>query len=159
VISLTDEEIEEIRKALREYSPWEGRDTTAWGNMARDRVELAIKDAGEILGRKIKTKSWNERRINGTDNRVDPVFETEEGELIVVEVKSTLGLGSILSRYGNAITSLKEDPGYIELIKKYGVVPKKGALSRKDIEAYIACVTCFHLDAKVLIIWVLEEVQ
>ncbi len=73
--------------------------------------------------------------------RVDSAFETEDGKLIVVEVKSVTKFSNIPKQYDEAIESLEK---YKEQINEYGLTLKKGLPPRKDVEAYIACLTSFH---------------
>ncbi|MEM2100202.1 MAG: hypothetical protein QXP45_02535 [Thermoproteota archaeon] len=121
-------------------------------------------EVGEILGRKIKTderKIWKAAPIRRGGNiiaKVDLVFETEDGKLIIVEVKSTIEPKRIWYMYGDAIKSLKVEPGYIELIKEYGV-ELEGEGIRRDVEAYIAFITFFDKDNRMWFIEMIMEVS
>lgn len=89
---------------------------------------------------------------------MDLVFEKEDGKLIVVEVKSTIEPQRVWYMYQKAIESLKVDPGYIELIKKYGL--KKGETKiNKEVEAYIAFVSSFDKEKRMWFIEMIMEVS
>lgn len=68
----------------------------------------AIIEAGGMLGRKIKrdeNKIWKEGLIYRDKEviaRVGLIFETEDGKLIVVEVKSVTDFRNILVQYDRA---------------------------------------------------------
>jgi hypothetical protein len=73
---------------------------------------------------------------------VDLVFETEDGKLIIVEVKSTIEPGRVWCMYEDVIKSLKVEPGYIELIKEHGL--KKGGVKiNKEDEVFTYFFTTF----------------
>ncbi len=143
---LTDKEI----KGMTSDSTWHGE-------LAKRRAKQAIMETGEILGRRIKVDSVLEEVWVGS-RRVDLVFEKEDGKLIVVEVKSTIEPQRVWYMYQKAIESLKVDPGYIELIKKYGL--KKGETKiNKEVEAYIAFVSSFDKEKRMWFIEMIMEVS
>jgi hypothetical protein len=145
--SLSAEEIEQIKEWIK------ADQNTKFGDKIRDMLGDAAIKAGEIAGWKV-VKMETEVLIKDTSKKVDIVFVTEKGNLIVVEVKATTDPGNIFEQYERAYEALKTNPGYIQLIKKYGL---KG-YSEKDVEAYIIVVVKVDLETGLLSVERIKEV-
>jgi len=120
-----------------EYEKIEEGNEEAYGNNARNRVAEKILKAGAVFGRKVKDFRL-EAQIAGRGESVDLVLITDDDKLIVIEVKSTIRDDKIWEQYLAAIKSLKVDPGYMRLIREYGL-DMKGIDIRKDVDLYVAC--------------------
>ncbi|MEM2897651.1 MAG: hypothetical protein QXG01_08845, partial [Candidatus Bathyarchaeia archaeon] len=94
LLELSDEEKELLRELVRADKRYD------YGKMVRDLVSRKMKNRGEINGRKIRAdKVREEVSIHSRGESVDIVAETENGKLIVVEVKSTKDPENIWEQY------------------------------------------------------------
>ncbi|MBO3842765.1 MAG: hypothetical protein FGF48_10190 [Candidatus Brockarchaeota archaeon] len=137
------EEVDEIRKLAESNQ-------TIFGNKMRDKVVSMILRTGEIAGRKINPNKYKtEARIGKRGEKVDAVFESDEGKLIVLEIKSTVDLGNVEEQYERAWKRLKGDPrngkpGYMQLIHEYGLNFRDKI--RNDVDAYIIVLVEVNLE-------------
>lgn len=137
------EEVDEIRKLAESNQ-------TIFGNKMRDKVVSMILRTGEIAGRKINPNKYKtEARIGKRGEKVDAVFESDEGKLIVLEIKSTVDLGNVEEQYERAWKRLKGDPrngkpGYMQLIHEYGLNFRDKI--RNDVDTYIIVLVEVNLE-------------
>jgi hypothetical protein len=151
------QESEEVYQRLKELVQ-AGR-TQEYGDMVRDIMFGRMKDSGEVpvLRKKVsRDKIQKERPIPDTGRHVDIVAESEDGGLIVVEVKSTANLEDIETQYEKAWKQLKEELGYIRLIKEHGLEFFDEV--RKDVNAYIIIIVWIDENTGRLYIEIVQEV-
>ncbi|MBO3810216.1 MAG: hypothetical protein FGF50_11585, partial [Candidatus Brockarchaeota archaeon] len=137
---LSDDEVKRIREV---------RSTTELGDIGRDKVAAVIL-GGEVPEIKNVKSVHREVYIRDESGRpvgkLDLVFETEDGHLIVVEVKATRNPNYTLGYLNNALDQLGE---YKELIEKYGLNVGGAKKGPEGIEAYIVFSLYFDLENKV----------
>lgn len=137
------EEIYEIRRLV-------GSNQTIFGNKIRDKVVNMVLRTGKIAGREINPNRYKtEVHIGNRSEKVDAVFESNDGKLIVLEVKSTIDPRNVGEQYERAWKRLKGDlrsgkPGYMQLIEEYGLNPWEGV--RNDVDAYIIALVKVNLE-------------
>ncbi|MBO3842845.1 MAG: hypothetical protein FGF48_10605 [Candidatus Brockarchaeota archaeon] len=116
---LSDEEVENIRSA----------DKTNLGHTGRDKVAalaLGGKFAEIKNAKSVQREVWIIDENGEKVRRLDLVFETEDGRLIIAEVKTTKDPNSTSDYLDQALTQLGD---YKELIERYGLIvggAKKG---------------------------------
>ncbi|MEM2100132.1 MAG: hypothetical protein QXP45_02155 [Thermoproteota archaeon] len=137
------EEIYEIRRLV-------GSNQTIFGNKMRDKVVDMVLRTGRIAGRRINPNKYKtEVPIGNRNEKVDAIFESDEGRLIVLEVKSTADPGNVGEQYERAWKRLKGDSrngklGYMQLIKEYGL--SLWDRIRDDVDAYIIALVKVNLE-------------
>jgi len=144
---LSKEEVEKVKK-------WIGKNQQAlYGNLIRDILIKAVQESSEIAGKEMDPNSMNkEVSVYCVENgrrtekgRLDIVFKARDGKLIVVEVKATTDPENIQEQYSVALKELKTNPGYISLIRKYGLEVFDRVWNDSDVEAYIVIVVRTNL--------------
>ncbi|MEM2703251.1 MAG: hypothetical protein QXR45_08830, partial [Candidatus Bathyarchaeia archaeon] len=148
--SLSKEEVEEVKEWISK------KQLALYGNKIRDIVARTAQETGEIAGREIETdpnsigiettvyRIKNGERIR--EGYLDIVFRTKSEKLIIVEVKATTDPENIQEQYGHALKELKTDPGYMPLIREYGLDVFGRLWNDSDIEAYIVIVVKTNLE-------------
>jgi hypothetical protein len=144
-LELNNEEIDEIGELAK-------TNQTLFGNKIRDKVVDAILKAGEVAGIKINPDKYKTEVLIGKRNeKIDAVFESDCGKLIVLEVKSTVDPENVEEQHERAWKRLRGDMrkgklGYIQLIKEYGL--EFGNRIRKDVDAYIIALVKIDLGKR-----------
>ncbi|MBO3840197.1 MAG: hypothetical protein QXN75_04615, partial [Thermoproteota archaeon] len=145
---LSEEEKEEIKR-------WLEKDQTLFiGNKVRHLVYEEIKEVGKLADYKVRDpdKIWEEVQIYGRNQRVDVVFECEEGRLIVIEVKSSTDFGNVLNQYRGARTQIDV---YRSQIKRTGLYKEGWETTRNNVEVYIIIVVRIDLETG----WLIPEIM
>ncbi|MEM3389553.1 MAG: hypothetical protein QXI42_08125 [Thermoproteota archaeon] len=137
---LSDEEVEKIKSVREEKLGHIGRDKVA--ALALGGKFAEIKNVKSVH-REVYIRDENGKEVG----RLDLVFETEDGHLIIVEVKTTRNPNYTLKYLNQA---LNQSRGYRKLIEKYGLNVGGVKKGPGDVEAYRAFSVYFDLENKVV---------
>ncbi|MEM3956776.1 MAG: hypothetical protein QXO47_00990 [Thermoproteota archaeon] len=136
---LSEDEVRRIKEA---------RSTTELGDIGRDKVAAIILGGGIPEIKNVKSVHREVYIVDESGRivkKLDLVFETEDGRLIVVEVKTTKDSEYVSDYLTQALNQLAE---YKKGIEKYGLSLKDMEKSAEDIDAYWAFSLYLDLENK-----------
>ncbi|MEM4206799.1 MAG: hypothetical protein QXZ66_02430 [Thermoproteota archaeon] len=136
---LSEDEVRRIKEA---------RSTTELGDIGRDKVAAIILGGGIPEIKNVKSVHREVYIVDESGRivkKLDLVFETGDGRLIVVEVKTTKDSEYVSDYLTQALNQLAE---YKKGIEKYGLSLKDREKSDEDIDAYWAFSLYLDLENK-----------